>query len=182
MARFAIKKLPLNLSSMYNKVDNPMSIRAELGEFEVDVDSVEQARELAKLRVSSNEPNMICPWSERTNCFTVGAGRKREFVHPTALYKYDGKRFVEDQGNCHRDQPTSGFFMSKENAKADYLAHKVAADKKIDEAMNHLKAMETLGVSIDYHIEGDTHGIFEDYMYLEVTEGPYQFTVKYGSD
>jgi len=39
--------------------------------------------------------------------------------------------------------------------------------------------MNELGVSIDYHMEGDTHGIYEDYLFLEVTEGPYNFTVMY---
>lgn len=181
MARFAIKKLPLNLSSMYHKVDNPMSTRVELGEFELDADSIEHARELAQSRVPSNEPNIICPWREKTGCFVASADRNRTFVHPTTLFKYDGKRFEEVQGNCERDQPKSGAFMSKEDAKADYLSHKAVADEKITAALAHLKAMEALGVSIDYCMEGDTHGIYEDYMYLEVTEGPYQFTVKYGS-
>lgn len=181
MARFAIKKLPLNLSSMYDKVDDPMSTREELGEFELDADSIEHARELAKSRVPSDVPNMICPWREKTGSFVASADRNRAFVHPTTLFKYDGKRFEEVQGNCQRDQPKSGAFMSKEDAKADYLAHKVVADEKLGKALEHLKAMEALGVSIDYYMEGDTHGIF-DYMYLEVTEGPYQFTVKYGSE
>lgn len=179
MARFAIKKLPLNLSSMYNKIENPMSIRVELGEFEVEADSIEHAREIAKTRVRSDEPNMISPWREKAQCFTVGISKHREFVHSTTLYKYDGKRFTELQGNCHRDQPKSGAFMSKEDAKADYLAHKAVADKKIETALTHLKAMNELGVSIDYHMEGDTHGIYEDYLFLEVTEGPYIFTVMY---
>ena len=182
MARFAIKKLPLNLSSMYDKVDNPMSTREELGEFELEADSIEHARELAKSRVPSDEPNIICPWREKTGSFVASAERSRAFVHPTTLFKYDGKRFEEVHDNCQRDQPKSGDFMSKEDAQADYLAHKVVADEKIGKALGHLKAMEALGVSIDYHMEGDTHGIYDEFMYLEVTEGPYQFTVKYGSE
>jgi hypothetical protein len=181
MPRFAVKKLPLNMSSMNKKVVNPMSIRAELGEFEVESESIEDARKLAGTRVSSDEPNMISPWREKTQCFTVGAGKDRDFVHPIALFKYNGKSFNEFKGNCHRDQPKSGRFMSKGDAKADYLKHKALADEKIDAALTHLKAMSALGVSIDYHMEGDTHGIYEDYIYLEVIEGPYNFRVNYDS-
>ena len=179
MQRFAIKKLPLNVSSMVKKVENPMSVRPELGEFEIEAESIEDARAIAKTRVSSDEPNMICPWREKTNNFIAGTGKNKEFVHPIVLYKYNGKSFNEFIGNCHRDQPTSGKFMSKDDAKADYLAHKSLADKKFEAALTHLKAMNELGVSIDYYMEGDTHGIYEDYMYLEVTEGSYYFRVKY---
>lgn len=175
MARFAIKKLPLNLSTMAQKVLNPMSIRPELGEFEVEADSIEHARELAKSRVRADEPNMISPWREKTKCFTVGMTKDREFVHPIPLYKYDGKSFTEVKGNCHRDQPKSGAFMSKSDAKADYLAHKAVAVEKMDKALSHLDALKALGVTIDYHMEGDTHGIYEDYLFIEVTEGPYRF-------
>jgi len=181
MPRFAIKQLPLNMSSMYKKVVNPMSIRADIGEFEIEAESIEDARTLAKSRVSPDEPNMISPWREKTQCFTVGASKDRDFVHPIALFKYNGKSFNEFKGNCHRDQPKSGRFMSKGDAKADYLKHEALADEKIDAALTLLKAMNALGVSIDYHMEGDTHGIHEDYMYLEVTEGSYNFRVKYDS-
>jgi hypothetical protein len=164
---------------MAKKVENPMSIRPDLGEFEVEVESIEDARMLAENRVSSDEPNIICPWRERINNFMSSTGKNREFVHPIVLYKYDGKDFKEFIGNCHRDQPTDGRFMSKNHAKSDYLAHKRLADKKIEVALAHLKAMNELGVSIDYYMEGDTHGIYEDYMYLEVTEGPYRFRDNY---
>lgn len=179
MQRFAIKKLPLNVSSMVKKIKDPMSIRPELGEFEVEAESIEAARELAKTRVNSDEPNMICPWRDKTQNFVAGISKNREFVHAIVLYKYNGKSFDESIGNCHCDQPTSGNFMSKGDAKVDYLEHKRLADEKIEEALKHLKAMNALGVSIDYYMKGDTHGIYEDYMCLEVTEGAYTFRVKY---
>ena len=179
MQRFAIKKLPLNVSSIVKKIENPMSIRPELGEFEVEAETIDDARAIAKSLVSSDVPNIICPWREKTNNFISGAVKSREFVHPITLYKYDGKSFNELVGSCHRDQSISGNFMSKDDAKADYLAHKCLADKKIEAAFAHLKAMNEIGVSIDYHMEGDTHGIYEDYMYLEVSEGAYNFIAKY---
>jgi len=181
MQRFAIKKLPLNVSSMSSIDANHMSIREELGEFEVEAKSIEEARELAKNRVSSDEPNMICVWSEKTNKFITSTSKIREFVHPTTLYKYDGKNFNVFVGKCHRDIPSSGKFMSKADARADYLAHKTLADEKIEAALTHLKLINDLGVSIDYHMDGDTNGIHEDYMYLEVREGAYSFEVKYSS-
>jgi hypothetical protein len=181
MPRFAIKKIPLNMSGMVKKIVNPMSVRADIGEFEVEAESIEDARKLAGTRVSPDEANMICPWRDKTQCFTLGAGKDREFVHPITLFKYNGKSFNEFKGNCHRDQPKSGKFMSKGDAKADYLKHKALADGKIDAALTHLKAMNALGVSIDYHMEGDTHGIHDDYMYLEIIEGPYNFIVEYKS-
>lgn len=179
MPRYAIKKLPLNVSSMVKKVANPMSIRTELGEFEIEANSVEEARTLAASQVSPNEPHMICPWRDKTKCFTTGEGKDRDFVHPIALFKYNGTDFKEFIGNCHNDQPKCGKFMSKGDAKEDYLKHKVVAEQKIEAALTHLKAMNELGVSIDYHMEGDTHGIYEEYMYLEVNEGPYNFKFEY---
>ena len=179
MQRFAIKKLPLNLSSMVKKVENPMGIRPELGEFEIMAESIEGARELAKGRVDPNEPNMICPWRDDTKTFVATSGKDREFVHPVTLYKYNGKNFDESIGNCHCDQPSSGKFMRKDDAKADYTKHKLLADEKIEKALELLDNMNSLGVSIDHHMEGDTHGIYEDYMYLEVTSGAYTFQVEY---
>lgn len=178
MPIFAIKKLPLNVSSMHNTIENRMSTRTELGEFEIEAESIEDARALVKSRVSTDEPHLICPWRENTKCFIPLMGKNKEFVHPIVLYKYNGKNFNEFIGGCHRDQAAGGRFMSKDNAKADYLEHKSLADKKIEVALTHLKAMSDLGVSIDYYMDGDTHGIHEDYMYLEVTEGPYNFIVK----
>lgn len=179
--RFAIKKIPLNVSGMVSKVENPMSIRTDLGEFEVEAESIEEAREIAKKRVNANEPNMICPWRKKNNNFIASSGINREFVHQITLYKYTGKTFVEHTGTCHCDQPNAGRFMKKSDAKADYLKHKSLADKKIEAAQAHLEAMNKLGVSIDYCMDGDTHGIYEDYMYLEVIEGAYTFQVKYNS-
>lgn len=181
MPLFAIKKLPLNTSSMVKKIDNPMSTRTEIGEFEVEAGSIEEVREIAKNRVSSTEPHMICPWRDETKCFTVGAGRERDFVHPIILYRYNGSSYAEIMGKCHKDLPKSGCFMSKIDAKKDYLKHKALADEKLRLALEHLQSMKNLGVSIDYTIEGDTHGIHEDFMYLEVTEGAYNFTIKYSS-
>jgi len=71
--------------------------------------------------------------------------------------------------------------LTKEDAKADYEAHEQRAQAKFDKALEHLGAMNALGVTIDYHMDGDTHGIYEDYMYLEVQEGPYTFEYRYGS-
>ena len=68
----------------------------------------------------------------------------------------------------------SQFFTAELKASGDAFS----TDKKIDAALSHLKAMNELGVSIDYCIEGDTHGI-QDYMYLKVNEGAYCFIVEY---
>lgn len=170
MALFAIKALPLNLS--------PMTLRPELGEIEIDTDTLEKARDIAQSRVPSDKPFMICPWRETTKCFTVG---DREFVFPSMLYRYNGKDFDVHQGKCLSDSPASGQFLNKNDAKRDYDKHAKLAQDKFDKALAHLKAMEALGVSIDYHMAGDTHGIYEDYMYLEVQEGPYTFEYRYGS-
>ena len=49
MALFAIKSLPLNLS--------PMNLRPELGEIEIDTDTLEKARDVAQSRVPSDKPH-----------------------------------------------------------------------------------------------------------------------------
>ena len=167
------------MSSMVKKIDSPMSTRTEIGEFEVEAESIEEVREIAKNRVSSTEPHMICPWREKNKCFTIGTGGEREFVHPIILYRYNGSSYAEIKGKCHKDLPKSGCFMSKSDAKEDYLKHEALANEKLELALEHLQAMSNLGVSIDYSIEGDTHGIHEEFMYLEVTVGPYTFMEKY---
>ncbi len=176
MARFAIKALPINVATLGNPVENSMSLRPELGEFEIEADSIEQARDAAQARVPSDKPFMICPWREKTACFTLG---DRQYVYPTTLYRYNGKDFKTAQGKCLSDSPKSGQFLTKEDAKADYEAHEQRAQAKFDKALEHLEAMNALGVTIDYHMDGDTHGIYEDYMYLEVKEGPYSFEYRY---
>jgi len=176
MKTYAIKKLPLNLSGMYKKVENPMSTRHDIGEFEINAESADEARQIASTMVSDSEPNMICEWSEKHGRFI--RSHKREFVHPTPFFKFNGRTFTETIEPSKRGQPKSGKFLTKEEAENDYVKHKKVADKKITEALEHLEAIDGLGVSLDYHMDGDTHGIYEDYMYLEIIEGSHIFTHK----
>ena len=156
-----------------------MSIRHELGEFEVNADTIEQARTAAQKRINSDTIALICPWNEKVRHFVVTSFKNKEYVHPITLYKYDGKTFSEIIGGSNRDRPKSGYFRNKDAARADYETHLRNANKRFDAALAHLKAINALGVNIDYCMEGDTHGIYEDYMYLEVTEGAYVFEYRY---
>lgn len=76
----------------------------------------------------------------------------------------------------------AGYHPTREAAKEaykllreDYARHKPEADKRLDiiEAeFNELQARH--GCDIDYFMEGDTHGIYEDYLYISITyEGHY---------
>ncbi|NKC01835.1 MAG: hypothetical protein GKR90_25505 [Pseudomonadales bacterium] len=151
-----------------------MSIRSVLGEFEVDAETLEEARTIASTMVNASEPALICQWSEPRSRFLYS--RDSEFVHPTTLFRYDGEEFVESCERCRRDLPKSGKFLNKSDARSDYRKHKDLADKKIGEALDHLDALENLGVSLGHQMLGDTYGIYEDYMYLQVKEGAYTFT------
>ena len=180
MPRFAIKRLPLNLSCSTEPASKAMCIRPELGEFEVEADSMEDARLEAAPRVPADVPHMICPWNESHQKFTraPSASRGNDFVHTAILYRYYGKDFEEFEGRCQKDLPKAGQFLNKDDAKADYLSHEAIADKKLEKALEHLKAIEALGVVIDHRIEGDSHGIDDNGTHLEVVQGPYVFTRK----
>ncbi len=180
MPRFAIKRLPLNLSCSTEPASKAMCIRPELGEFELEADSMEDARLEAAPRVPADVPHMICPWNESHQKFTraPSSSRGNDFVHTAILYRCYGNGFEEFVARCQKDSPQSGRFLSKDDAKADYLAHKSIADKKLEQAFEHLSAIEALGVVIDHSVEGDTHGLVDNGTYLELEQGPYVFTRK----
>lgn len=89
----------------------------------------------------------------------------------------DGKAIKKEYNFIPKSvDTTSSWFSSKELAEADYLHYQKSASKRLDEAEAAIcKLKRSLGFSIDYAVEGDTHGIHEDYLFIEVSEGGYQY-------
>ena len=61
--------------------------------------------------------------------------------------------------------------------KADYIANKPEAERTLDQAEREFYALQKrLGVSIDYTYEGDTHGIYDEHMYISTTVNGHEYT------
>lgn len=73
------------------------------------------------------------------------------------------------------------YFLTKEEAIADRNKHKAHAENRLklaEEAINEVLHEE--GVSLGYVMEGDTYGIYNDYMYVSVVVNGYFFKRKIG--
>jgi hypothetical protein len=107
-------------------------------------------------------------------------GRIQVYLLKTTVYRVDdstGKveptelKYIPDF-----NQHTKHFFKSEEDALADYKKHEAVAKLKLgaaEKALNELQ--EKFNALIYFNLEGDTHGIYNEYMYIEVTEGNYTF-------
>jgi hypothetical protein len=77
-------------------------------------------------------------------------------------------------------RPDQKLFLSKEEALADY-------NTALDQAFEKFKAisiqLKELSTKFDFHIsytmEGDTHGIYEDYQYVCIKVDGYEIMFKY---
>ena len=59
---------------------------------------------------------------------------------------------------------------TKEEALDKFNSIRSKADKKHSEILTKYKALKKeLGFDIEYHIDGDTHGIHEEYQYIGFT-------------
>ena len=164
--RYAIKKQPLDFSIQINK---------ERGEFEIEADNIDDARTKAKKII--DDPAIcacIFAWSDKFNKYCNSSNK--EYVNATTLYKYDGEKYEQHVSPFEMQYPGRGKFFNKEDARQDYLKYKLLADKELNFVEDQLNSLERkTGVRVDYYIDGDTHGIHEEYLYLEVTKGAYRF-------
>jgi hypothetical protein len=72
-----------------------------------------------------------------------------------------------------------GWFETKEEASAHFAKARTLAEEKAKEILQELKWLQNkLGFSIAYQMIGDTHGIYEDYLYLEIKMEGYEFIYK----
>ncbi len=71
----------------------------------------------------------------------------------------------------------NAWFSNKADALADRDQHSAAAQVRLDVIVNLLDALRTnLDFCIDYTMDGDTHGIYDDHQYIGVDQGGYTFT------
>jgi len=168
--KYVIKKQPLNFS---------IQVDAKRGEFEIEAANIDEARTKAKRIICDPvEWALIAPWFEEYNKYCAPPNNAKEYVNATTLYKYLGKgeKYQEYISPRNKQYPENGKFFNPADAKRDYLKHKALADKELDFIEDHLNLLEQeTGVRVDYHIDGDTYGIYEEHLYLEVTKGAYTF-------
>lgn len=78
-----------------------------------------------------------------------------------------------------RDMSKSKYFDTPQEAIADRKRFQPQANKKLDEVEADFKALcDRHKATISYVMDGDTHGIYEDYMYAAIEVEGYQFSRK----
>ena len=86
---------------------------------------------------------------------------------------------LEIRQDTYFNSPGPTWFETKAEAYKDFAAAKEIAEQKAKEILRDLKAIqEKHGFSLGYHMEGDTHGIYEDYQFIDVKVNGYHFIVK----
>lgn len=111
------------------------------------------------------------------------------------IVRHNGRNIAEaivvDLYRCHGSETPSkttfnsmakmrNYFATPEEAAADYRSHKAEAKKRLDAIEQRLNALcEELAFDIDYVMDGDTHGIYEDYLYISVDISGYSYKREY---
>ena len=92
------------------------------------------------------------------------------------LWRVLGREGKATKKTFNSNPERTGWFNSKQEAEADYLNHKPAADLRLDVIEGKITELqEALNFELEYHIDGDTHGIHEEYQYISVTESMYEY-------
>lgn len=100
----------------------------------------------------------------------------------TYYYRYEQD---SDLGaKLHKDLSTykkNGYFTTKETAMEDYQNTHNAAMPILENAAQKLKELQSsLGVYVSFNIDGDTHGTYNEYMYVGCKVDGYYFKMKIG--
>lgn len=120
---------------------------------------------------------------------TYSKHRLDENGNPTMYLAY---RCTDISRNSQRgvmigDPAPKGWYLTKEEAIAaheqakevehkEYLALKPEAEKQLDRHEEFLQSyLKDNKVSLDYTMLGDTHGIYEDYMYISISIGKHRY-------
>lgn len=131
-----------------------------------EADSLESARDWAKANLDTSTR-----WIVKLDGQNVGEAFI--FTHYSCTYS------DKVQSYTRNSWPKSGLFETKEAALADRNKHRAEAASRLELAEQAInKELRALGVSLSYEMQGDTHGIYEDYMYLEVRVENYYFRRK----
>lgn len=131
----------------------------------IDADLMHNAIRQAKLELDLSQEWVI--YADGTfKGFLVH--NKFSCTHSDTATKTEVKRY--------RDMSGSRLFDSPAEALADRKKHESEANAKLDVAEAEFNAlMNTHNVTISYSMQGDTHGIYEDYMYISVEVSGYYF-------
>lgn len=74
-------------------------------------------------------------------------------------------------------KPVSGYFDTESEAREDFKIAKEMAEKKSEKIIREIDRLKKrIGFEISFNVEGDTHGIFNEYQYITFTVKGYRFT------
>lgn len=100
----------------------------------------------------------------------------------TYYYRYEQDSDLD--AKLHKNLSTykkNGYFTTKELALEDYEIAYKAAMPIMENAAQKLKELQSsLGVYVGFNIDGDTHGTYNEYMYVSCKVDGYYFKMKLG--
>lgn len=131
--------------------------------------SLESAREWAKHNLDTSKR-----WVVKLNGQNVGEA----FIF-TGYSCADSDKVTSRVFNTIPKWPL--YFLTKEEAVADRNKHKAEATRRLEIAETEINSvLAAHNVNLGYVMEGDTYGIYEDYMYVSVEINGYFFKRKIG--
>lgn len=91
-------------------------------------------------------------------------------------YRYDDATGKPVGKTFNSTAPRAGYFETPEEAVADYRCHLAEASRRLDVIVQRVRDLQKeLSFDLNYTMQGDTHGIYEDYQYVSVTIGGYAY-------
>lgn len=111
----------------------------------------------------------------------IEADDKKTYYTPDRFSPLDTKKPTIHQQKASKQK--EGWFETEEEAKSHFLEAQNIAKKRAVEINKELDDLKKrLSFDIGYTMEGDTHGIYEDYLYINIKVDPYTFNLKIEED
>lgn len=149
-------------ASRYQLVKIPMSLNVSI---DVDAASLDEVRQFAMSNVDT-----------RTRWIVKKDGRNIAEAIEVTRYRFDDARMKVVPKIFNSTAMRAQYFETAEAAAADYRAHRDEASRQLDAVVQRLESLKAeLSCDIGYVMQGDTHGIDEDYLYVSVNVGGYEY-------
>lgn len=131
-----------------------------------------------------NSPNIIelSRWAaEHIDCkktfYVREFGTKTVETLKFFFYRVDGYSRIATYRVSNNNIPNKNEFKTEKEAISNFNQYVDEANEKLEKVHEEINAvLKANGCDIDYMIQGDTHGIHEDYMYISTNVGGYNFT------
>lgn len=146
----------------YQLVKIPLGLNVSV---DVEAASLDEVRQFAMSNIDTSTR-----WIVKKDGRNIG-----EAIEVTR-YRFDDARMKVVPKIFNSTATRVQYFDTPEAAAADYRAHCDEASRQLDAVVHRLEALKAeLSCDLGYVIKGDTHGIDEDYLYVSVNVGGYEY-------